>query len=68
MVGVTTVNPRLGRKMEGGRKMFEPKCNAASFNTNVLHVVREERLKEERLKEERLKNGGSDERGSSGHG
>ncbi|GAA5507523.1 hypothetical protein Rcae01_02979 [Novipirellula caenicola] len=43
--------------------MFEPKCNAASFITNVSHLAGEERLKDERLE-----NGGSDERGGSGHG
>ncbi|GAA5507522.1 hypothetical protein Rcae01_02978 [Novipirellula caenicola] len=43
--------------------MFEPKCNAASFHTNVSHAVGEEWLKDERLE-----NGGSDERWGSGHG
>ena len=43
--------------------MFEPKCNAASLNTNGSHLVGEERLKDEKLE-----NGGSDERWSSGHG
>jgi len=43
------MQPKVGQEDGGGRKMFEPKCNAASPYANVLHVVGDERLKDERL-------------------